>query len=446
MADKQLKLSGEAKRTLFLVNVFNFLIGIYLILVAIISLVNLRWYHMLTVRTSAKHFITAPTSYFAFVILLFVGCVLILIFILNIFKFGPKEYNTVDNLAQDALTNAHRLQIATSATTTILHKNPSKNTDHLESGEQDSYNTQLDRSASPSPPSQLATTQAQVSEIPTQRIQTEEQQLGDNVATSDKTYQPISHAAKFRRQKTNSNINTVHALNFNNNLDNNSHHVIHNNNFYSHNRQSNGDNGCTYFASVGLYFVANIGFVIILIVWLLNTGEFVRESIMNQLNIAFDKYQFSNRMSYISVAIDSMQSVNDCCGNMEYSDFPHSRISGLSPGHYPGSCCRKIPYGTDNRAVCNADEVSRAKQTSGCLQILSNYYDTISILVVPIALAGLFVNIIIVALLTMNKVRRKHYLSATPSIDTDHHLRLKNISRLASRNHHNNESMDSWLN
>lgn len=51
-------------------------------------------------------------------------------------------------------------------------------------------------------------------------------------------------------------------------------------------------------------------------------------------------------------------------------------------------------------------------EQSGCVTVLANYYDLISLLVVPVSLASLFVNITVIALITIS---RGYSISQEPS-------------------------------
>jgi len=150
-----------------------------------------------------------------------------------------------------------------------------------------------------------------------------------------------------------------------------------------------------------IYLLACIILVVIIIIWLVNSGELVRESISSQLDMAYARYQFSNRSNYYSIVIDGMQDINNCCGSLDYTDFPHQRTTGLSSGLYPGSCCGKNIFGVNARVLCTPEDIWRARQTAGCTTVLANYYDLMSTLVVPVALICLLINITIIVLTTL---------------------------------------------
>lgn len=109
--------------------------------------------------------------------------------------------------------------------------------------------------------------------------------------------------------------------------------------------------------------IASIGFIGVLMIWLLNYGEPIRQTISAELEQAFSRYQFTNRTNPYTLAIDGMQDMNDCCGSFDYTDFPHQRVSGLSSGNYPGSCCGKNIFGNNARVVCMPEEIVKVRQT-----------------------------------------------------------------------------------
>lgn len=97
-----MKTSGT-RRALVLAHVFNLLVAIYFIIISIISLVKLRWYHQLTITVKVRQIVTSATSYFAFIILIVTAIILIAIFVLNAIKLTPKTYI---NSNQDATTSS----------------------------------------------------------------------------------------------------------------------------------------------------------------------------------------------------------------------------------------------------------------------------------------------------------------------------------------------------
>lgn len=71
------------KRALLISNVINIIVSITLILTAIVSLIQLRWFHRLTIEEHSRYFILLLTSYSSFILLILVGLVLILIFAIS---------------------------------------------------------------------------------------------------------------------------------------------------------------------------------------------------------------------------------------------------------------------------------------------------------------------------------------------------------------------------
>lgn len=250
---------SAAKQASLLANSFQLLVAVYFIIIAIVSLVQLRWYHQLTITVKVRHIITSATSYFAFFILIFTALILIGIFVTSSISLSPKSY------------------------------------------------------ISPS----------------------------DEIAHVDGDLQQHHHETLVKRRLDTPLSNKI---------------VLRNSSWPE---TSNSSVCC----SILVHLVAAVSLVIILVIWLLNTGELVRDSISTQLDSAFAKYQFSNRSNYYSVAIDGMQDINNCCGSLDYTDFPHQRSSGLSNGHYPGSCCGKNIFGVNARVICTPEEIWRAKQT-----------------------------------------------------------------------------------
>lgn len=336
------------RRALALANVFNVLVAIYFIVIAIISLVQLRWYHQLTITTKVRHIITSTTSYFAFIVILVVAVLLIAIFMIGASKLSTKIY--ISSLRDQS-------EPAGEPNLTSHHQKPPP------------IEQQHSRLLTTTTTTTAATTTA---------------------TTDGASGQPMRGGG----------------------LDA-SHH------------QPDSSNFC----SMLLNLIASIGLIVIIVVWLLNTGEPVRDSISSQLDYAFARYQFSNRSNHYSVAIDAMQDVNDCCGSLDYTDFPHQRISGLSTGHYPGSCCGKNIFGVMARVLCTPEEIVRARQTTGCVVAIANHYDLVSLLIVPVALASLFVCIMVMAMTTLLRGHESNLLlpSSSSSIllhgDQQYHTR-----------------------
>jgi len=258
---------GNMRRALVFASVFNLLVAIYFIIISSISLVQLRWYHQLTITLRVRNVVTSATSYFAFLILIFVALVFIIIFVLNTIKLKPKSYVSTD---QDAFSVSPQPGSSGSGG----HQTRTKSSAQRRSDSRNNGGLVIRESAS------------------------------------------LTNA-------TNSNI-------------------------------------C---CSTLLHLVASASLIIIIVIWLLNSGELVRDSISSQLDLAFAKYQFANRSNHYSIAIDGMQDINNCCGSLDYTDFPHQRTSGLSSGHYPGSCCGKNIFGVNARVICQPEEIVRAKQT-----------------------------------------------------------------------------------
>lgn len=284
--------TGSTRKALLLAHVFNLLVAVYFIIIAIISLVQLRWYHQLTITIKVRHIVTSATSYFAFLILIFAGLILIIIFLLNAINFNKKRY--VNPVNQDAvnLTTITSEQPVSSVLTHDVVSNPTRG---AESGQDSSRLSPMSNRINNNNSSRLV--------------------FQDSTATTDVS--------------TNSKV-------------------------------------CF---SILLHLFSSISLIIILVIWLLNTGELVRDSLATQLESAFAKYQFANRSNHYSIAIDGMQDINNCCGALDYTDFPHQRISGLSSGHYPGSCCGKNIFGANARVVCTPEEIYRAKQTVSILDL-----------------------------------------------------------------------------
>lgn len=123
-----------------------------------------------------------------------------------------------------------------------------------------------------------------------------------------------------------------------------------------------------------------------------------------------------------------MQDINNCCGKQDFTDFPRQKSSGLvMAGHYPGSCCGKNLFAVDVRVQCSVEDIKRAKQTNGCVDVISDYYEIISIIVVPASLVALFINIIVIAFITLNNDQRTGKMTSTiPSkIGETHSMQTK---------------------
>ena len=259
------KLSAK-RRALLLANAFNLLAGVYFTVIAVVGLVQLRWYHQLTVTVRLRHLVTSATSYFAFILLIFVALLLMAIFVASSLQAGGGGCGG-------------------------------------------------------QPASQVFSFQQQ------------QQQRGGRRATR-RVGQPQVAPDAGQSQE-----------------------------FEAGRRAPFVGSHAGACCSSLVYLLASLGLLLVLLVWLVNTGELVRESIMSQLELAFAKYQFFNRSNHHSIAVDAMQDTNHCCGSLDYTDFPRFRHTGLSSGHYPGSCCGKITFGVNARVVCSAEEVWRAKQT-----------------------------------------------------------------------------------
>lgn len=119
--------SSTSRRAIYIANAFNLLVSIYLVTISIVSLVRLRWYHQLTVLTKWHHFISAPSSYIAFIILLAVALLLAFIFFLNSLHRFPKIYinlkqdqsNNTNTVDSDTLEASKRRQLGTSIRRTL---------------------------------------------------------------------------------------------------------------------------------------------------------------------------------------------------------------------------------------------------------------------------------------------------------------------------------------
>lgn len=352
-----MKINGM-RRAIVLAHAFNLLVALYFIIISIVSLVKLRWYHQLTITIRVRHFVTSATSYFAFLILIFAAIILVIIFVINAVNFSTKVYVSAN---QDAI--------------------------------------ELQRSNSPVEPiSSAAIENYSSKQVSNDRLSP------DSGAIRQLQQQHQQHSTRPLVIKDSTTA-------------------------------SSSLSNQTVCCSILLHLLTSVSLIIILIVWLLNTGELVRDSVSTQLDAAFSKYQFANRSNHFSIAIDGMQDINNCCGSFDYTDFPHhQRMTGLSSGHYPGSCCGKNIFGVNARVICTPEEIVRAKQTTGCVTVLSNYYDLISLLVVPVALISLFVNITMIAMITMTK---SNYNSLDDQRQSDHLFGRSAIRRPNSRSEQN---------
>lgn len=281
--------TSSMRKVRMLANIFNLLVAIYFIVISIISLVQLRWYHRLTITTRVRHVVTSATSYFAFIILLVAAIILIIIFVASTISLSPRTYVS----GQDAIGD--RTHSTTSKERPILSESTAGRGGGGGSGGGG------ETSASRRSGEETTIGLAQNSFVESRLI------LKDSSAR--------------------------------------------------HSSQS------SLWCSIFLHLISSISSVVILVVWLLNTGELVRDSISTQLELAFARYQFANRSNHYSIAVDGMQDINNCCGSLDYTDFPHQRISQLSSGHYPGSCCGKNIFGVNARVLCTPEEIVRARQT-----------------------------------------------------------------------------------
>lgn len=283
-----MKLS-TTRRSLILANIFNSLVAVYFIIIAIVGLVQLRWYHQLTITVRVRHVITLTTSYFAFFILILVALVLLGLFVASALR----------------LTSGN----SATATTQRLTREPADQQTHGQDSRRNDLQADAEQHDETGAPAAGAT------------------QAGPAHIRLELAPARAARAIVFR----NSSISD----------------------------ETNASICC----SIALHLIATIGLIGILLIWLFNTGELVRDSISTQLDYAFARYQFTNRSNHYSIAIDGMQDINNCCGSLDFTDFPHQRVSGLSSGHYPGSCCGKNIFGVNARVLCTADEIYRARQT-----------------------------------------------------------------------------------
>lgn len=160
----------------------------------------------------------------------------------------------------------------------------------------------------------------------------------------------------------------------------------------------------------------------------------MRTSVADTLNRAYEQYQIANRSNPYSVEVDGMQSINRCCGRQQFSDFPRPRLSGLVSGRYPGSCCGKSLVGVDIRsAQCEPEEIRRAQQATGCVHVIADHYQLVSLVVVPVSSVALLVNLVMVAVVIMRSHQRTGKLASSeiPSrISADSHSLESNVKRL----------------
>lgn len=322
---------SRARSALALANAFNVLVAVYFIVIAIISLVQLRWYHQLTVTTRVRH-VTTATSYSAFALLLVAAIMFIIAFII------------------EACASSARTYVSPTMDSTTATKN--NNTSSAVAG--------------------LAAEQSRPISRESFRLKPDDDNdaLAPPNSPDQQQHRPTSRAQRLVIRDATT-------------------------------KRSGGQrNFASLCCRISLHLIVSIVLIVILIVWLLNTGELVRESISSQLDDAFKRYQFANRSNRFSVAIDGMQDINNCCGSLDYTDFPRSPNTGLGSGHYPGSCCGKNIFGVNARVVCTPEEVVRAKQTQGCTYALASHYDLVSVLIVPVALASLLVNVVLIASIT----------------------------------------------
>lgn len=309
--EAKMKTSGM-RRALALANVFNLLVAIYFIVISIISLVQLRWYHQLTITTRVRHIITSTTSYFAFLILLAVAIVLVAIFVIGSAKLSTKIY--ISSFKNQDATKAGPLPTTSTSTPTPTPPPMAVGQNMGESSKaRDSQQRKRLLAGDICPPAAGLTMRESSGSI-----------CGGGLRQATVTEEDLG----------------------------------------------NGDSSAN-FCSMLLNLIAAIGLIVVIVIWLLNTGELVRDSISTQLDFAFARYQFSNRSNHYSVAIDAMQNINICCGSLDYTDFPHQRVSGLSTGHYPGSCCGKNIFGVMARVLCAPEEIVRARQTVSSYKILA---------------------------------------------------------------------------
>lgn len=238
--------TNTIRKIILIGNILNFLVGISFILVSVILLVKLRWYHQLTYAVQARQSLTSSTSYIAFFIPIIVGLLLAGAFLASLTQF--REQVTVS-----------------------FH----------------------------------------------------EDQAGSVNQTNPKT--------QVEQVVVEEGVRKPSRIGF-----------------------------CGWILT---HTIASLGLTAILFIWPMNSGELVRRSVSLQLEQALSKYQFTNRSNPFSIAVDGMQDINECCGSFEYTDFPHQRLSGLSSGNYPGSCCGKNVFGNNARVICTPEEIIFNRQT-----------------------------------------------------------------------------------
>lgn len=288
------------KRDILVANIFNLIVGVYFIIIAVVSLIKLRWYHQITIAVRIRHVIAlTSTSYFAFVILIAVGLLLIGIFIASSLTYTARVYiNTNEK-----------------TTITITKNSPESNQSNLNK-----------------------TTLTKDLNVPNKESST--------CQKSSPTIRPKSSIqvdGAIHQYVTEDSPGLSPMISINSSMPHESQSRVY----------------CWTFWHV----IASFGLIVILTIWLINRGELVRQTISNQLEYSYSMYQFTNRTNDYSVLIDGMQDINNCCGQFDYSDFPHLGITGLSYGHYPGSCCGKNIFGSNARVICKPEEIIYFRQT-----------------------------------------------------------------------------------
>lgn len=274
----------QTRRAILLANAFNFIVGLYFIIIAIVSLIKLRWYHQITITVRMRHmFALTSTSYFSFVILIAIGLLLITIFIASLLTYSARIYISPKNQPPIVEAKVHN--------------------------------------------------KINDSKIIASNIGSDD---GSRQTTSPE-HVPISSA-------------TIRIV-----PDHRAYRV--------HNSVMPTESDSQIYCWTFWHLMASLGLIVILTVWLANRGELVRQAISNQLEHTYSKYEFTNRTNYYSVLIDGMQDINNCCGQFDFSDFPHLGSTGLSYGHYPGSCCGKNIFGSNARVICKPDEIIFSHQT-----------------------------------------------------------------------------------
>jgi hypothetical protein len=289
---------SPTRRLLILANVFNLLVAIYFIIIAIVGLAQLRWYHQLTIAVKARYFITLATSYSAFFILILVGLILIGLFV---------------------------------SSTLALVGSASRQHELIFPAVDEDQDTIIGQGEQPLVPPGPQQQQQQQQQPQQQQQQPQRQREEANSRGRQAIVPPFSAAPSSRLVLRQSSISD--------------------------------ESQASVYCSIGLHLLVSIGLILILIIWLYNTGELVRDSISGQMDYALARYQFSNRTNHMTIAVDGIQDVNQCCGSLDYTDFPRQRNNGLSPSHYPGSCCGKHVFAAQARVICMADEVVRSRRT-----------------------------------------------------------------------------------